>query len=54
MFYINEKGTDIIDKVDDTVELTHLIRILKWVLENEDNAQWHSKAFCDAGVGKST
>jgi len=54
MFYINEKGTAIIDCVDDAVELSHVIECMKWVLENEDNAQWHSEAFCDAGVGKST
>jgi hypothetical protein len=52
MFFINKEGTHIKECVEDAVELTHLIRCIKWALENEDNAVWHSDAFCDAGVGE--
>jgi hypothetical protein len=54
MFFINEEGTHIRECVADFVELTDLIGGIKWALENEENAVWHSEAFCDAGVGQST
>ena len=54
MFFINEEGTHIRECVADFVELTDLIRGIKLALETEENAVWHSEAFCDAGVGMST